>query len=67
MPRGSDYLVHLRLGERLDQIVATGSAQECSRLQPGQPVGVRFRRGTIHDGADGRLISTFGQEAGISA
>ncbi len=62
MPRGTDYLVHLRLGERLEQIVATGSASECSTLRPGQAVGVRFRRGTIHDAPTGRLVSSFGYE-----
>ena len=62
MPRGTDYLVHLRVGQKLDQMVATGNAAECGGLQPGQAVGVRFRRGTIHDAPTGKLISAFGQE-----
>ncbi len=62
MPRGSDYVVHLRLGERLGQMVATGTGVECEKLRPGQPVGVRFRRGTIYDAGTGRLVSFFGYE-----
>ena len=62
MPRGADYLVHLRLGERLDQMVATGTGGGYEKLQPGQRVGVRFRRGTIHDASTGRLASFFGYE-----
>ena len=62
MPRGTDYLVHLRIGERLQQIVATGTAADCARLQPGQAVGVRFRRGTIYDAPTGRLVSAFGYD-----
>lgn len=59
MPRGSDYLVHLRLGEHLDQMVATGTVAEYGKLQPGRQVGLRFRRGTIHDAPTGRLMSAF--------
>jgi multiple sugar transport system ATP-binding protein len=65
MPRGTDYLVHLRLGEHLDQIVATGSSAELAALQPGQAVGIRFRRGTIHDAPTGKLVSSFGYERAL--
>jgi ABC-type sugar transport system ATPase subunit len=60
MPRGTDWLVHLRLGERHGQIVATGGAAAFAALRPGQEVGVRFRRGTIHDAPTGKLVSSFG-------
>ena len=60
MPRGTDYLAHLRLGEHSEQIVATGTAADFQGLKPGQKVGVQFRRGNLYDAANGQLVSSFG-------
>jgi multiple sugar transport system ATP-binding protein len=60
MPRGTDYLAHLRLGEHSEQIVATGTAADFQGLKPGQKVGVQFRRGNLYDASSGQLVSSFG-------
>jgi multiple sugar transport system ATP-binding protein len=62
MPRGTDYLAHLRFGEHSEQIVATGAAADFQGLSPGQAVGVRFRRGNLYDASNGQLVCSFGHD-----
>jgi multiple sugar transport system ATP-binding protein len=61
-PRGSDTLVHLRIGEHQEQVIASGPAGDLASVTPGQGVALRFRRGNIYHPDSGRLMGSFGYD-----
>ena len=65
MPRGSDSLVHLRLGEHMGQVLVRATEAEAGKLKPGREVHLRFRRSNIFDGASRKLIHTIGEPAAL--
>jgi ABC-type sugar transport system ATPase subunit len=66
MPRGADTLVHLRLGDRMGQVVARASDAAFQRLKPGQQVSLRFLRGNIYSAESRQIVRSFGSVAAVS-
>jgi multiple sugar transport system ATP-binding protein len=67
MPRGTDTLVHLRLGEHMGQVVARAPDAETQKLRPGQQVSLRFLRGNIYSAESRQIVQSFGGGEAVSA